>query len=43
MSRDTDVLDVIAKLNELMGALRENVTEINAVLTSPEVPDGDAA
>ena len=43
MSRDSDVRDMARRLEVLMGELRGNVDELNAILTeNPEVPNGDA-
>lgn len=42
-SRNGQAVEKINDLRALMADLRQNVDELVAILTTPEVPDGDPA
>lgn len=42
MNPDIDLKDVLAELQALMGQIRANVTDLNAILTEPEASDDHA-
>jgi hypothetical protein len=40
---DSEIKTVLAELEQLMGTLRANVTALEDILTTPEVPGGQPA